>query len=90
MEIYGFKFNNKKKKLHFQTLLNLLLCSPSEWTLHIFMYHVFSYDKPFLRKIVNLNVNAAGVSELILENRRVTDSDLTVALQSPIETHELI
>jgi len=54
------------------------------------MYHVFSYDKPFLRKIVNLNVNAAGVSELILENRRVTDSDLTVALQSPIETHELI
>jgi len=54
------------------------------------MYHIFSYDKPFLRKIINLNMNAAGVLELILDNRRVTDSDLTAALQLPIEIHELI
>lgn len=44
------------------------------------MYHVFSYDKPFLRKTINLNVNAARVVELMLENGRVTDSDLTAAL----------
>lgn len=35
-------------------------------------------------------MNAAGVLELILDNRRVTDSDLTAALQLPIEIHELI
>jgi hypothetical protein len=54
------------------------------------MHHVFSYDKPFLRKILNLNVKAAGVLELILENRRFPDSDLTAALQMPIEIHEVI
>jgi hypothetical protein len=47
---------------------------------YTFMYHVFSYDKPFLRKTINLNVNAARVVELMLENGRVTDSDLTAAL----------
>ena len=35
-------------------------------------------------------MNAARVVELILENGRVTDSDLTAALQSPIEILELI
>ena len=54
------------------------------------MYHVFSYEKPFLRKIINLNVNATSVEELILENGKVTNGDLTAALQSPIEIHELI
>ena len=54
------------------------------------MYHVFSCDKPFLRKIMNLNVNSTRVVEMILENGRVTDSDLTAALQSPIQIHELI